>query len=141
MIDRLSLRLGEGGSCHNDGKHDTNPFVNTLLVKFMAESAAMPSGEITWPKNVTDYLHSTHLAGCSLSPACRRRSNTCCRLVRWCEKDFPRMIMSSRYTRLLDHCNPDSTVSISLWNVAGALLLLHLFYQTLQYSAVNDDRT
>ena len=35
MIDRLSLRLGEGGSCvnNNDVKCDTNPFVNTPLVK------------------------------------------------------------------------------------------------------------
>ena len=36
MIDKLSLRLGEGGSCVNiinDVKQDTNPFVNTPLVK------------------------------------------------------------------------------------------------------------
>ena len=37
VIDKLSLRLGEGGSCvnitYNDVKHDTNPFVNPPLVK------------------------------------------------------------------------------------------------------------
>ena len=37
VFDKLSLRLGEGGSCvnitYNDVKHDTNPFVNTPLVK------------------------------------------------------------------------------------------------------------
>ena len=58
-----------------------------------------------------------HLDGFNLKPASLSLPNT----VPRSSKLFPSTIISSKYTRYLDHCTPANSKSINFWKVAGAL--------------------
>ena len=84
-------------------------------------SVVIPSADTICPRKATRFWQRRHFPGFSFSPAPRSLARRPPILDRWSAKDVPTTIISSKYTRLVDHFRPLRTRSISRWKVAGAL--------------------
>ena len=83
-------------------------------------SHAIPSLLTMCPRYFMDLRNQAHLLAFNFRLAAFSLCMTHFKLPRVSLNVLPKMIISSRYTKHLSHWRPLNTVSMSLWNVAGA---------------------